>query len=80
VFLGDIIGMKMNKKKAIAIITQVYDDILETGNVIMHWDAEKMLRTASEKPASFFKEDENAEFFVDLLGVLHDEGKLLDVQ
>jgi len=72
--------MKMNKKKALAIVHQLYADIVKLGtNPMMEWEAERMVTDAESKPAKFFKTEEATEGFCKILDEMKTNGKLLDL-
>ena len=70
----------MNKSKALAIVHQLYSDIVELGtNPMLEWDAERMVKDAESKPAKFFKTEEATEGFCEILDEMQTNGKLLDI-
>mgnify|MGYP003139699129 CR=1 FL=1 len=77
---GYIVYMKMNKKKALAIIRQLRLDVITLGtDPTMEWEVDSMLDDAESRPASFFKTDEAIETFVPILDRMQGEGKLSNV-
>ncbi len=77
---GYIVYMKMNKKKALAVIRQLRLDVIALGtDPTMEWEVDSMLDDAQGRPASFFKTEDATETLLPILERMQGEGKLSNV-
>jgi len=72
--------MKINKTIALTIVKQLLENARNQEVAPSYeWYFEKALADCTERPAAFFKTEENTERFLSLLDSLQAEGQLLEL-
>ena len=72
--------MKINKSIALTIVKQLLDNARNQSVAPSYeWYFEKALADCQDRPAAFFKTEENAERFRAILDSLQSDGQLLEL-